>query len=330
MSFQLLQSLIGWIVTAGLGLTACVPTPTPPAATQPLPPEASQTASATPQPTSTAQPTASPSATPTPVVYTLIGAGDIAICGQAGDDQTAALLAQYPEAYIFTAGDNSNETGSLAEYTDCFGASWGQFLDRIRPAPGNHDYTSLNAADYFTYFGAAAGEPGLGYYSYDIGAWHILMLNSNCNRIDCSPDGPQLTWLKADLEAHASLCSLAVWHHPRFTSGLTEGGALYNFWDILYQHGVDIIINGHDHNYERFAPQDPNGSADPQHGIREFVVGTGGASQLPLGSLKPNSEAFNSGAFGVLKLSLGEQDYAWEFIPVEGQSFSDSGSSLCH
>lgn len=312
-----------------LALSAC----TPLAATPTLSSEITQPPTQTFAPASSATPrpskTPAPSPTPTPTDVILIGAGDISICGQDGDDQTAALLAQYPQALIFTAGDNSNEDGSLKQYTQCFGPSWGQFLERIRPAAGNHDYTSVDAADYFAYFGTAAGNPDAGYYSYDAGSWHIVVLNSNCNRINCNPEGPQLTWLKADLESHPNACSLAIFHHPRFTSGLTEGGALYNFWDILYQYNTEIVINGHDHDYERFAPQNPLGQADPL-GIREFVVGTGGASQYGLGTRKANSEVFHSGTFGVLKLTLGEGVYQWEFLPVAGESFTDSGSGICH
>ena len=187
----------------------------------------------------------------------------------------------------------------------------------------------LTASDYYTYFDGSAGEPGQAFYSYTLGDWHIIVLNSNCNVIDCSLDGAQLTWLQSDLEANPSPCTLAYWHHPRFTSGLSGGGALYNFWDILYQHGVEVVINGHDHDYERFAPENPLGEPDPQNGIREFVVGTGGASLRPWGNLTPNSEVFDSSTYGVLKLELAADHYSWEFLRGD-RPILDSGSTACH
>jgi hypothetical protein len=203
----------------------------------------------------------------------------------------------------------------------------------MHPSPGNHDYlTEKNAASYFDYFGQAAGEPGKGYYSYDLGDWHIVALNSNCLNIDgCGPSSPQVEWLKADLEAHPAACTLAYWHHPRWTSGLAENSFwLDAFWQVLYEHGAEIVVSGHDHDYERFAPQNPQGEADPENGIRQFVVGTGGAGQRPFLGAQPNSEVRNSGEFGVLKLTLYPDRYDWEFIPVEGAVFTDSGSTTCH
>ena len=323
-----------WLVLIGGWLSACsaVRAPLPSSTPSPLPPTpaSSPTLTAAPRPTATPAPKVTSSSTPTPQPVTLIGAGDISICGQTGDDETAAILARYPQAAIFTTGDNLNEDVTLALYDQCFGPSWGQYLERIRPAAGNHDLPTYTASDYYTYFGSQAGEPGQGYYSYPLGDWHVVVLNSNCNRIDCGPDSAQLTWLRADLEANPSRCTLAYWHHPRFTSGLSGGGALYNFWDILYQHGVEIVINGHDHDYERFAPQNPLGESDPQNGIRQFVVGIGGASLRPWGFLTTNSEVFDSSTYGVLKLELASDRYSWELIPVGNQPVLDSGSTLCH
>lgn len=286
----------------------------------------------TPQPTSTATPSATPtrlpSPTPEPVYFT--GAGDISICGQDGDDQTAALLARIP-GLIFTAGDNSNEDGAEWQYTRCFEESWGQFKDRLRPAAGNHDYYTPGAQPYFEYFGAAAGNPGEGWYSYDYGGWHIVVLNSNCNDVACGTNSPQLTWLREDLAASDALCTLAIWHHPRWSSGMAgSDGRMSAAYRALYAAGADVVLSGHDHDYERLAPLDPEGQRDPQRGIRQFVIGTGGAYFRPFLNLLPESEANKSFAFGVLRFTLRPDGYDWQFIPVEGEEYSDSGSATCH
>lgn len=298
------------------------PAPTQPAPTQPA---LAGTAAPTDAATRTAVP---PSPTPAPVYLT--GAGDIAICGQEGDDQTAALLAHIP-GIIFTAGDNSNESGSAYELAECFGASWGQFKDRIRPAPGNHEYYTPGALPYYEYFGAAAGNPGEGWYSYDTGGWHVVVLNSNCNDVACGPNSPQVQWLRQDLAANQAQCTLAIWHHPRWSSGLAgSDGRMSPAYRALYEHGAEVVVSGHAHDYERLAPLDPEGKRDPQYGIRQFVVGTGGVNALPFPSLLPESEASYSGAFGVIRFTLEPDRYAWEFIPVEGESYTDSGSAVCH
>ena len=279
--------------------------------------------------TLTPAPTSTSSLTPTPTPPVLVGAGDISVCGLKGASQTAALLANIPGT-IFTAGDNTNETGQLSEYTRCFDQTWGRFKDRIRPAPGNHDYMTAGAEGYYSYFGIAAGERGKGYYSYDLGGWHVIALNSNCNSVGCGPDSAQVAWLAADLEDHPARCTLAYWHHPRFSSGLSGNSGLWSFWDLLYKAGAEVVVNGNDHDYERFAPQDPNGKLDRENGIREFVAGTGGAGQRVFAETLPNSEARHSGEFGVLQFTLYPDRYAWEFIPVEGGSFRDSGMDFCH
>jgi calcineurin-like phosphoesterase family protein len=261
----------------------------------------------------------------------LVGAGDIATCEGGGDEATSALLDAIPGTVV-TLGDNAYESGTPQEFAACYDPSWGRQRARTKPAAGNHDYATPGGSGHFGYFGSAAGEIGKGYYSYDLGSWHIIALNSNCGAIGgCSPGSPQEQWLRADLAASKARCTIAYWHHPRFSSGLhgniTDTDA---FWRDLYAAGAEVILVGHDHNYERFAPQDPNGVADPARGIREFVVGTGGAPLRPVLRRAANSELVRDDAYGVLKLSLYEDRFDWEFIPVAGKTFSDRGSSSCH
>ena len=211
---------------------------------------------------------------------TLVGAGDIAACGAGAAARTADLVARIAGT-VFTAGDNAYERGTSSEYADCYGPTWGRFKARTRPAPGNHEYLANGAAGYFDYFGAVAGERGKGYYSYEVGAWHVVVLNSECAFVGgCGITSPQVRWLDVDLAQARSTCSLAIFHHPRFSSGAEHGSdATYDaFWRVLYAHGVELVINGHDHEYERFAPQTPDAVRDEARGIREFVVGTGGRS----------------------------------------------------
>lgn len=295
------------------------------------------TASITPTPTSTNTPTptptptrtSTPTLTPTPTPAILVGAGDISVCGNPGDEATAKLLEQIPGT-IFTAGDNSNDDGTLNQYKKCFGPTWGQFKDHIRPALGNHDNKD-DGQDYYSYFGKAAGSAGKGYYSYDLGAWHIIVLNSNCPG-GCGKNSKQVKWLKLDLKDHPTRCSLAYWHHPFYTSGFGENNEKMGLiWEVLYQAGVEMVINGHDHHYERFAPQDPYGNPDPLKGIREFIVGTGGAYSIGInGQPSAHSEKQILDTFGVLKLSLFEDRYTWNFIPEEGRTGADSGADICH
>jgi hypothetical protein len=262
---------------------------------------------------------------------TLAAAGGIASCSTNGDEQTAALLGGIPGT-IAALGDNVFTTASVAEYEQCFGPTWGQFKDRIRPTPGNWDYRTLDAAGYFAYFGAAAGEAGKGYYSYDLGAWHVVVLNSMCRQAGgCEPGTVQEQWLRADLAAHASQCTLAYWHHPLFTSrGTARTLVVRPLWQALYDAGADVVLNAHGWTYERFAPQDPNGNADARRGIRQFVVGTGGYRRNPTLQPTGNSEVRNDDTFGVLRLTLRSTGYDWQFVPVAGATFSDSGSAECH
>jgi acid phosphatase type 7 len=274
--------------------------------------------------------TSSPPPSDDPVI---VGAGDIASCSSSGDEATANLLDNIAGTVI-TLGDNAYTNGTATEYTNCYGPSWGRHLSRTRPSPGNHEYNTLNATGYFGYFGSAAGDPTKGYYSYDVGAWHIIVLNSNssCTTISCAAGSPQDTWLRADLAAHTNVCTLAYWHHPRFNSGASHGNntAVANFWDALYQYGADVILNGHEHVYERFAPQTPAAVADPTNGIRQFTVGTGGASHYTFGTIQPNSEVRDGNTYGVLKLTLHATSYDWQFVPVAGGTFTDSGTGACH
>ena len=263
----------------------------------------------------------------------LVGAGDIAVCGSSSDDQTAAVLDGIPGT-VFTLGDNAYPNGSTSDYANCYDGSWGRHKARTRPSPGNHEYQTANASGYFTYFGSAAGTQGQGYYSYNLGDWHIIVLNSNsnCSTISCAAGSAQEQWLRQDLAANTKSCTLAYWHHPRFNSGAEHGNstAVAPFWDALYQFNAEIVLNGHEHIYERFAPQTPNAVADPARGIREFVVGTGGASHYGFGTLKANSEVRNNTANGVLKLTLRAGGYDWTFVPAGSATFTDSGSGSCH
>ena len=258
-----------------------------------------------------------------------VGAGDIADCSGSGDEATAALLDNIAGT-VFTAGDNVYPDGTDAQFTQCYDPSWGRHKARTRPTPGNHDYHTTGASGYYGYFGSLAGPSGQGYYSYDLGAWHLISLNSNASM---SAGSAQETWLRQDLAASTKQCTIAYWHHPRFSSG-TQHGSLSSaepLWQALYDAGADIVISGHEHNYERFAPQTPTGTADPTRGIREFVVGTGGESHYnDQGTPLPNSELFNGTTFGVLKLTLSAGSYTWQFIPVSGGTFTDSGSGSCH
>ena len=250
--------------------------------------------------------------------------GDIDGCAK-GED-TAELVAK-TAGPIATVGDNAYPEATTEALKRCYEPSWGRFKDRTRPVPGNHDYEASKATPYFEYFGASAGEPGRGWYSYDVGAWHVVALNSNCDAVDC---GQESTWLETDLRAHPSACIAAYWHHPRFSSG-TSGGdeAVGAFWKVLYNHGASVVFNGHDHDYERFASQDPSGHRDPARGIREFVVGTGGASIGSFGGAAPNSEVRNNRSYGVLALTLRPGGYDWRFVSAAGDSFTDSGSDTC-
>jgi hypothetical protein len=268
----------------------------------------------------------------------IVAAGDIADCNKNGDEATTRLVEGIQSATVLPLGDEAYPHGTTQDFRECYEPSWGQFKERSRPIPGNHEYETQGARAYFHYFGQAAADPDEGYYSYDLGPWHIVALNSNCGveEIRCALGSAQTEWLKEDLAANGAdeegRCTLAYMHHPRFSSGEEHGSTptLEPLWQALYEAGADVVLSGHEHNYERFSPQDPQGRADPERGIREFVVGTGGRSHYPIREPIANSELYNDETYGVLKLTLRPESYEWRFIPVEGQTFSDSGSARCH
>lgn len=272
----------------------------------------------------------------TPAV--LVGAGDIAECSTEGDEATAALIdtvvAEHPNAVVFTAGDNVYQTGLDEEFAQCYDPSWGRHKVRTRPAVGNHDFGERMGGGYARYFGEAGGPFDRYYYSYELGGWQIIVLNSECHRVGCSlddSDGDQAEWLAAELAGSDARCTLAIWHHPRWSSGRYGNNSDYGvFWDLLYEASAEIVVNGHEHLYERLAPLSPDGDVDQARGIRQFTVGTGGGNLRGFqeDEILPASEARGTD-HGVLKLTLFPDRYDWEFIPVEGATFTDSGSGTC-
>jgi hypothetical protein len=263
---------------------------------------------------------------------TLLAAGDVGYCGQPYDEATGNLIKTIPGT-VAALGDLAYETGSAAEFAACYQPSWGAFKNRTRPAPGNHEYEAdPAAAGYFGYWGARAGAPGQGWYSYDLGAWHVIALNSDCSFVGgCFAGSPQETWLRADLAAHTNACTLAYWHHPRFSGGqVTSETDMQPFWQDLYDANADLVLSGHAHNYQRFAPQTAAGVYDPTRGITEFVVGTGGNPNLHPVAAIANTAVMNSNTWGVLRLTLEPTGYDWQFLPVAGGGFTDSGSFPCH
>ncbi|MDQ3927777.1 MAG: metallophosphoesterase [Chloroflexota bacterium] len=302
-----------------------------PTAALEVPSETPERQATRPVPTNTPQLPPTPEESAGEAEAVLVGAGDIGDCDGNGDERTAELLDDI-EGTVFTLGDNVYERGTAKEFRECYDDSWGRHKGRTRPAAGNHDYRTEDAKPYYDYFGEAAGEEGKGYYSYDLGSWHIVVLNSNCKYVGgCEEGSEQVRWLVDDLQEHPAQCTLAYWHHPLFNVG--EHGndeAVRRFWDALYGAGADVVLTGHDHNYQRYAPQDPSGDNDPEQGIRQFVVGTGGKSHYKIEKDLPNLEVSNDDTDGVLKLTLKPDGYDWEFIPVEGQDFRDAGTGTCH
>jgi acid phosphatase type 7 len=261
---------------------------------------------------------------------TLVGAGDIARCKFAADRATARLLREIPGT-VFTLGDNAYPDGTAEDFRECYDPTWGKYKRRTKPAAGNHEYNTSEARPYFEYFGRKAGKPGRGYYAYDRGSWHIVVLNSNCEEVGCGARSRQGRWLRRNLAKHRTRCTLAYFHHPLFSSG--EHGnqtKVRRIWRKLYRANADVILSGHDHNYERFAPQKPNGTKYRPRGIRQFVVGTGGAERRPFDKIQPHSQVRNARTSGVLKLKLRSGSYRWKFVPVASKSFTDSGTDHCH
>jgi hypothetical protein len=266
------------------------------------------------------------------------GLGTTSECRQ---QYTSDLLVGQGLAAVLALGDNQYECGGYDAFMQAYDPTWGRVKDITHPVPGNHEYQTSggtgcdaagNAAGYFDYFGPAAGQPGQGYYSFDVGSWHLIALNSNCFQVGgCGVGSPEETWLRADLAAHSNTCTLAYWHHPRFTSGQVGSDAeVAPFWQDIYSAGVDVVLNGHAHGYERFAPQDPGENYDPTRGIREFVVGTGGEDFHAFTVSMPLTESRDGYAFGVLKLTLHAGSYDWQFVSEAGQTYADSGSTFCH
>jgi hypothetical protein len=281
-----------------------------------------------PQPTPSAPAASgSPGATPgsSKSEAILLAVGDIGYCGASNDEHVGQLAASLPGT-IALLGDIAYNDGSASDFANCFDPTWGPLRDRLRPAPGNHEYETRDASGYFDYFAAAAGPGGEGWYSYDLGAWHLIALNSECGAIEggCEgKDSAELAWLVADLAAHPVECTLAYWHHPRYSSGrhgdndMTDG-----LWAALSDAGADVVLEGHDHDYERTAAID---------GIRSFVVGTGGRSLYAWpGSPGPHTEVRNNDTYGLLELTLRPTDFSWRFVPAAGGSFTDSGTAVCH
>jgi hypothetical protein len=265
---------------------------------------------------------------------TIAAAGDISEAEVGHQVDTANLVADGGYDAVLLLGDDQYPAGRIEDYRKYFDPTWGRFLDRMHPSPGNHEYVTPNGAGYFEYFGARAGEPGKGYYSYDLGAWHLIALNTNnaCRAVPCDAQSEQVKWLRADLEAHKNRCTLAYFHHPRFCSGAHHGNfsGASGIWDVLYEYDVDVVLNGHEHIYERFDPQDPSGRPDEKRGIRELVIGTGGAENYPMGTTQPNSAMRYSGAFGILKMTLKPGSYDWEFVSVKPGELTDKGTGACH
>lgn len=265
----------------------------------------------------------------------ILAAGDIGDCIRDGDNQTADLL-EGLAGIVVPLGDNAYVNGTLSEYQSCYAPTWGRHLARTRPVAGNHDYNIEGATGYYAYFGALAGDPATGYYSYRLGSWSIIVLNTGTDRpVNYAVGSAQEQWLRAELAAAGDRCVLAMWHHPRFSATLDrpnprpEVGPL---WDALYEFGADLVVNGHDHAYMRFSPQTPDAVPDPQFGIPQITVGTGGGEGFydfaPI--LPSNLKASNNDTFGVIKLTLRPNAFDWQFVPVAGKTYTDAGTGTCH
>jgi acid phosphatase type 7 len=264
---------------------------------------------------------------------TLVGAGDIAGCSEERASGATADLLGRIGGTVYTLGDNVQGDGDINEFRNCYDPTWGKYKKRTRSTVGNHEYHTPDARPYYDYFGARAGSPRRGYYSYDRGRWHVVVLNSNCGQVGgCLSDSPQGRWLKEDLRDNPSRCTLALFHHPLQATGTnTPSPQVRPFWSMLHDRGADVILSGHAHRYERHAPMTPGGKRSA-NGIRQFVVGTGGAD----GGTEihedqtPNLQVVEVGTPGVLRLNLRSDSYAWKFVPIANRSFTDSGTDSCH
>lgn len=294
------------------------------------------------KPSSTWTPTVRPSPTSTAVssgAVIVLGAGDIACgTGSSGSScqqkETSDLLLAINSNRVLALGDNQYETGALSDFQNFYDPTWGRVKSKTSPVAGNHEYgtSTGNASGYFAYFGAAAGDPAKGYYSYNLGSWHLIALNSNCARAGgCEPGNPQYTWLQNDLNANPAACTLAYLHHPLWSSSSYATSIVKPLMQLLYDHGAELVLAGHAHSYERFARQDPNGNANATYGLREIVVGTGGRSFTRFSTVAANSQVRNNSTFGVLKLTLASTQYTWQFVPIAGSSWSDGPfTESCH
>ena len=278
-----------------------------------------------------ARPRTAPAAAEEPAV--LVGAGDIGSCLSDGDEATAKLLDRIPGT-VFTLGDNAYVAGTAEQFQKCYEPYWGRHKDRTRPVIGNHDMRTDDGGPYYDYFGEAAGEKDKGWYSYELNGWQVVVLNSTCDLVDCEDDSDQADWLREELESSDAKCTVAMWHHPLFTSGWKHGSdpRVKPFFQLLYDHGVELVLNGHNHHYERFAPQTPDGELDKAKGVRQFTVGTGGGglNGFSKDNIAANSRARNADTFGVLKLSLYQDFYTWKFVSPTGSTFQDQGLDTCH
>lgn len=261
---------------------------------------------------------------------TMIAVGDLALCENPAGEKLATMIDAMPGT-VAVLGDNVYEAGSLDEFLDCYEPTWGRHRARTRPAVGNHEYRTPHAGAYFAYFCGLSGETYKGWYSYDLGAWHVVVLNSNCGDVGCDVDSEQARWLRADLAAHPSRCTLAYFHHPRFNSGAHGAESrVAPLWDALHAAGAELVLNGHEHAYERFAPQTPSATRDDARGIVEIIVGTGGRSPSALRGTQPNSVLRLAGSWAAL-LALDLHESGWDFRLVrEDGTVLDSGHGDCH
>ena len=262
---------------------------------------------------------------PTVPATVVLAAGDIGLCGSLGAAQTGQMLSELPGT-ILAVGDLAYPHGSAEDFAACYDPVWGPHKPRTKPAPGNHEYETAGAQPYFDYFGGAAGPAGLGYYSFKAGDWAVLSLNSN---VPIGSTTAQGQWIRSELTASAAPCTLAYFHHPLYSSGPNGDNArIAGLWQLLYDQGVDVIVSAHEHLYERYAPMTPDGQRNDLRGIRQFIVGTGGAGLYSIQRLHPLSEA-QLISHGLLKLTLTVHGYQWEFLQVNG-TIGDSGSDVCH